>query len=169
MSRLPGGGRRSSRPWMLVAALLGGAARIAAGVLWLEEGILKYRAGFGSADILLVAHGTAGNSRAPFYFRPLGSVMQALPGLFGVAIPLLEVSLGVLLVLGLGRVLTLLAALGSIGTLMLYWSSDQLIAQYPVLVALSAAVLVLPGAERFGALWVWRRVRARRGAAVRTA
>ncbi len=151
---------RSARRWILTSALLGAAARVTAGVLWLEEGILKYRAGFGSADILLVAQSTAGNSRVPFYFRPLGAIMQAAPGLFGFAIPLLEVTLGVLLVLGLGRVVTTLVALGSIATLMLYWSSDQLIAQYPILVLLSALVLALPRSGWIGVAW-WR---GRRGA-----
>ncbi|MBS1908045.1 MAG: hypothetical protein JST33_16110 [Actinobacteria bacterium] len=141
--------------------ILGAAARIAAGVLWLNEGILKYRAGFGSADILLVAQGASGNSRVPFFFRPLGALMQAAPALFGVAIPALEVGLGVLLVLGLSRVLTAIAALGSIATLMLYWSSDQLIAQYPAMVLLSAIVLALPRSGRFGVAWWWGRRRDR--------
>ncbi|GAA4480287.1 hypothetical protein [Microbacterium panaciterrae] len=158
---LAGGTRRG----LLVAALLGGAARIAAGVLWLAEGFLKYRAGFGSADILLVAQSTAGNSRVPFFFRPLGALMQAAPALFGIAIPLLEVTLGVLLVLGLGRVLTPLIALGSIATLMLYWSSDQLIAQYPILVLLSGVVLALPGSGRIGVAWLWGRRGGRAGRA----
>ncbi|WP_292721478.1 hypothetical protein [Microbacterium sp. 13-71-7] len=148
-------------PWPLAFALLGAAARIAAGVLWLNEGILKYRAGFGSADILLVAQSAAGNSRVPFFFRPLGALMQAAPGLFGIAIPALEAGLGVLLVLGLGRVLTVIVALGSIATLMLYWSSDQLIAQYPAMVLLSALVLALPLSGRVGIAWWWERRRAR--------
>jgi len=147
--------------WRLGSTVLGGAARIAAGVLWLAEGILKYRAGFGSADILLVAQSTAGNSRVPFYFRPLGALMQGAPALFGIAIPALEVALGVLLVLGLGRALTTLVALGSVATLMLYWSSDQLIAQYPILVLLSALVLALPGSGRIGVAWWWERRRPR--------
>ncbi|KJL34303.1 hypothetical protein [Microbacterium azadirachtae] len=148
-------------PWLLASALLGAAARIAAGALWLNEGILKYRAGFGSADILLVAQGAAGNSRVPFFFRPLGALMQAAPDLFGIAIPALEAGLGLLLVLGLGRVLTAIAALGSIATLMLYWSSDQLIAQYPAMVLLSAVVLALPRAGRVGVAWWWERRRGR--------
>lgn len=142
-----------------IPAVAGALARVAAGALWLGEGTLKYRAGFGSADILLVAQGSSGNSRVPFYFRPLGAFMQAAPGLFGFAIPALEVVLGVLLVLGLGRVLTALTALGSIATLMLYWSSDQLIAQYPVMVLLSAVVLALPQSGRLGVAWLWERRR----------
>lgn len=134
----------------LAASLLGGAARVAAGVLWLLEGILKYRAGFGASDILLVAEGSAGNTRVPWFFAPLGDLMRAVPGLFGIAIPALEVLLGVLLILGGGRVWTVIVALCSIGTLMLYWSSDQLIAQYPILVVLSALVLAIPQAGRIG-------------------
>lgn len=148
---------------MLLVALAGALARVAAGVLWLGEGVLKYRAGFGSADILLVAQGAAGNSRIPFFFRPLGALMQAAPGLFGVAIPALEIALGILLVLGLGRVTTTIAALGSIATLMLYWSSDQLIAQYPAMVLLSAIVLALPRSGRLGVAWLWERRREARG------
>ena len=154
--------------WLLAGTLLGAAARIVAGVLWLNEGILKYRAGFGSADILLVAQGTAGNTRVPLFFRPLGALMQSVPGLFGIAIPALEVGLGVLLVLGLGRVITTLVALGSVATLMLYWSSDQLIAQYPAMVLLSAVVLALPWSGRVGVAWWWERRHGRsttRGAA----
>ncbi|SDM20567.1 hypothetical protein [Microbacterium azadirachtae] len=144
--------------------VVGTLARIAAGALWLGEGLLKYRAGFGSADILLVAQGSTGNSRVPFYFRPLGALMQATPGLFGFAIPALEVALGILLVLGLGRVLTTITALGSVATLMLYWSSDQLITQYPLMTLLSAIVLALPWSGRFGVAWLWAR---RRGRGVR--
>ena len=148
------------RRWILAAALVGALTRVTAGVLWLGEGTLKYRAGFGSADILLVAQGAAGNSRIPFFFRPLGALMQAAPGLFGFAIPALEIALGVLLVLGVGRVATTITALGSIATLMLYWSSDQLIAQYPAMVLLSAVVLALPRSGRLGVAWLWERRRA---------
>lgn len=148
-----------TRGWALASVILSAAARIAVGVLWLNEGILKYRAGFGSADILLVAQGSVDNSRVPFFFRPLGALMQAAPGLFGITIPALEVMLGVLLVLGLGRVVTTITALGSIATLMLYWSSDQLIAQYPAMVLLSALVLALPWSGRLGAAWWWERRR----------
>ncbi|VXB54266.1 Thiosulfate dehydrogenase (quinone) large subunit [Microbacterium sp. 8M] len=150
--------RRGAR-WLTGTSVVGALARVAAGVLWLGEGTLKYRAGFGAADILLVAQGASGNSRVPFYFRPLGALMQAAPGLFGVAIPALEVAIGVLLVLGLGRVATTVVALGSVATLMLYWSSDQLIAQYPVMVLLSAIVLALPWSGRVGVAWLWERRR----------
>lgn len=131
----------------LVAPLIGGAARVGVGVLWVLEGVVKYRAGFGGADILLVAEGTASNSRTPWWFAPVSASMQALPDLFGVIIPALEILLGLALIAG---IVTRLAALGSIATLMLYWGSDQLIAQYPVMVVLSALVLTIPGSARFG-------------------
>jgi len=146
----------------LVASLLGGAARVAAGVLWIAEGTLKYRAGFGAADIRLVAESAAGNSRVPFFFAPLADAMRAAPGLFGVAIPALEILLGVLLVAGAGRrrgarVWTVLVALASFGTLMLYWSSDQLVAQYPVMAMLSAIVIAIPVSGLFGLPLLWQR------------
>lgn len=143
----------TDRRGSLVVPLLGGAARVAAGVLWSAEGVLKYRAGFGAADIELVAQSTAGNSRVPWWFEPLGSFMGAASGLFGMAVPALEVLLGLLLIAGL---FTRLTAFASIGTLMLYWSSDQLIAQYPVMVLLSALVLASPVSGRFG-IDGWRR------------
>jgi thiosulfate dehydrogenase [quinone] large subunit len=145
-----GTGRRGP----LVASLFGGAARVAVGMLWLAEGVLKYRAGFGAADIELVAQSTGGNSRVPWWFEPLGAFMGAASGLFGVVIPALEVLLGLMLVAG---VFSRLTAFASIGTLMLYWSSDQLIAQYPVMVLLSALVIASPAAGRFGVDGWWRR------------
>ncbi|MBP3976600.1 DoxX family membrane protein [Microbacterium sp. BLY] len=136
---------RSAR--LLIGPLLGAAARVAVGVLWLIEGTLKYRSGFGAADIELVAQSAQGNTRVPDFFDPLGAAMTSASALFGVAIPALEVGLGVLLVSGL---LTRTAAFVSIGTLALYWSADQLIAQYPVMVVLSATVLVFVASGRFG-------------------
>ena len=59
-------------------------------------------------------------------------------GLFGFVIPLLETALGIALTLG---VLSLPAALASLLTLMTYWSSDQLIAQYPIMGILSAVII----------------------------
>lgn len=147
----------------LVLSLLGDGARVAVGVLWLIEGILKYRAGFGAADIELVAQSTEGNPRVPWFFAPLGSFMGAAPELFGVVMPALEVALGVLLVAGL---LTRITAFLSIGTLMLYWSADQLIAQYPAMVMLSAVVLLVPAAARLG-VDGW--LRARRAQGTKTA
>ncbi|MFE6734892.1 DoxX family membrane protein [Microbacterium sp. NPDC057650] len=136
-----------TRSAALAAPLLGGAARVAVGVLWLLEGLEKYRAGFGASDILLVADGAARTPRTPWWFSPLDAGMQAFPALFGFVIPALEVALGLLLIAGL---FTRLAALASIATLMLYWSSDQLVDQYPVMVLLSAVVLAVPGAGRYG-------------------
>ncbi|KKX98429.1 MULTISPECIES: DoxX family membrane protein [Microbacterium] len=143
----------------LVLSLLGGGARVAVGVLWLIEGILKYRAGFGAADIELVAQSTEGNPRVPWFFAPLGSFMGTAPELFGVVMPALEVALGVLLVAGL---LTRITAFLSIGTLMLYWSADQLIAQYPAMVMLSAVVLLVRAAARLG-VDGWLRARRAQG------
>lgn len=73
--------------------------------------------------------------------------------------PALEVALGVLLVAGL---LTRITAFLSIGTLMLYWSADQLIAQYPAMVMLSAVVLLVPAAARLG-VDGWLRARRAQG------
>jgi thiosulfate dehydrogenase [quinone] large subunit len=44
---------------------------------------------------------------------------------------------------------------------MLYWSSDQLIVQYPLLTLLSAIVLALPWSGRLGVAWLWARRRGR--------
>ncbi|MGO1802980.1 MAG: DoxX family membrane protein [Microbacteriaceae bacterium] len=145
----------TTRPhWTLAASLISGAARVALGVLWLIQGVVKYRAGFGAADIQLVVDSTASNSRAPWWFSPIGGFMDAAPGLFGIVMPALEVLLGILLIAG---ILTPLAAFASIGTLMLYWGADQLATQYPVMVVLSAVVLLVPGAGRFGVDGWWRR------------
>lgn len=139
----------------LSLSLVGGVVRGVVGILWLVEGTLKYRAGFGAADIGLVVDSTAGNARVPWFFGPVGSVMDALPGVFGVMMPALEVGLGALLLLG---IITPLATFASIGTLMLYWSADQLTAAYPAMVVLSALVLLVPGAGRLG-VGGWLRAR----------
>lgn len=145
----------TTRPhWALAASLISGAARVAVGVFWLIEGVVKYRAGFGAADIQLVVDSTASNSRVPWWFSPIRGFMDAAPGLFGIVTPALEVLLGILLIAG---ILTPLAAFASIGTLMLYWGADQLATQYPVMVVLSAVVLLVPGAGRFGVDGWWRR------------
>ncbi|MFK0071960.1 DoxX family membrane protein [Arthrobacter woluwensis] len=132
----------------LTAPLVVGAVRVVLGILWLNEGITKYRAGFGPADILLVAGSASGNSRVPEFFQWFATgVLGKAPELFGVLMPLLETGLGVALILG---VLTLPAAVGSVVTLMTYWMADQLIAQYPVMVLLSLCVVLWPhGAMRF--------------------
>lgn len=126
----------------LTAPVLAGAVRVALGALWLNEGITKYRAGFGRADILLVAGSASGNSRVPGFFQWFAAeVLGRVPELFGVLMPLLETGLGIALILG---VLSLPAAVGSVFTLMTYWLADQLIGQYPVMVLLSLCVVLCP-------------------------
>ena len=51
-------GREAPPPASVVTA-----ARIAFGVLWLHEGYVKYHAGFGRSDILLVVQSASSNSR----------------------------------------------------------------------------------------------------------
>ena len=129
-----------------VAPALVGAARVALGALWLHEGVVKYRAGFGAADIGLVVHGAASNPRVPGFFQAFTeSVLGTAPGLFGVAMPLLETALGVVLVLG---VVAVPAAAASVVVLASYWLADLLVWQYPVMLVLAAAVLALPSAAR---------------------
>jgi len=131
-----------ARPMALAASIFFGAARVALGVLWLHEGFFKYAAHFGRADILLVADGAKSNHRVPEYFGVIAQhLLENWPSLFGVAIPLLETALGAALLIG---VLSLPAALASLLTLMTYWSSDQLIAQYPIMGSLSALVIAWP-------------------------
>lgn len=132
-----------AKPASLVASIIFGAARIVLGILWLHEGIFKYTAHFGRADILLIVGSAKSNSRVPEYFCAFAAaVLGRWPGFFGFAIPLLETALGLALVIG---VLSLPAALASLLTLMTYWSSDQLIAQYPIMGILSALVLAWSG------------------------
>ncbi len=115
-------------------------ARIVLGGLWIHEGLVKYHAGFGKADILLVVQSAQQNGRVPGFFRFFTEhVLARAPGLFGFGIPLLETGIGIVLVLG---VFTLPVALISVGQLCTYWLADQLIAQYPIMIALSAAVAV---------------------------
>lgn len=135
----------------LAASTVVGAARVGLGVLWLHEGLFKYSAHFGRADILLVADSARSNSRVPEYFTAVAEfALRSWPGLFGFLIPLRETCLGLLLILG---VVTLPAALVSLLTLMTYWSSDQLIAQYPIMGALSVVVVIWPHlAARFSAM-----------------
>ncbi|MEV6501939.1 hypothetical protein [Streptomyces prunicolor] len=130
-----------SRP-TLIAAALAGAVRVTLGVLWIHEGTLKYRAHFGAADILLVANSAKSNSRVPGFFKSFSdSVLAEWPHFFGFAMPLLETSLGVVLVLG---VFSLPASVASVFTLLTYWSADQLITEYPIMVALSTVVIAWP-------------------------
>lgn len=120
------------------------AVRVGLGIFWVAEGVLKYRAGFGAADILLVVDSSAHNTRvAPWFQLFATQVMGAAPGLFGFAVPLIELVLGLALILGVG---TGLAAVVSVLELTLYWSSDQLIAQYPIMLVLSLVLVCAPAA-----------------------
>ncbi|MEU2201527.1 hypothetical protein [Isoptericola sp. NPDC019482] len=139
--------RPRATTWRTHAApALAGAARVALGALWLHEGIVKYRAGFGAADIGFVVDGAASNPRVPGFFQAFTeTVLGAAPGLFGALMPLLETALGVALVAG---VLTVPAAAASVVALASYWLADLLVWQYPVMVLLSAVVLTFPAAAR---------------------
>jgi thiosulfate dehydrogenase [quinone] large subunit len=124
----------------LAASGLLGAARVALGILWLHEGFVKFHAGFGKADILLIADGARNNTRIPGYFQFFAEhLLRPTADLAGVAVPILEVGLGVALVLG---ILTLPVALASLANLLIYWCSDQLVDQYPIMGALSGVLLV---------------------------
>lgn len=130
------------RSLTLAAATITGAARVALGLLWLNEGLIKYRAGFGTADIQLVVDSTASNSRVPGFFEAFaGGVLGGSPELFGLMMPLLETGLGIVLIAG---VVTLPAALMSVVTLMTYWLADQLTASYPIMVVLAVVVAAWP-------------------------
>jgi thiosulfate dehydrogenase [quinone] large subunit len=120
-----------------VAAVLA-AARVAVGALWVNEALLKWHAGFGQADILLVVHSTAQNPRVPgFYKFFTAHALGGVPEVFGFGVPLIEFGVGIALILG---ILTLPAALASVAELCNYWLADQLITQYPIMLALSALV-----------------------------
>lgn len=144
-------------------AALAAAVRVAAGVLWLREGLLKYQAGFGGADIGLVVSSAAQNPRVPGPFKALTTeVLGRFPDAFAVLVPLLETGLGLALILGM---LTWAAASASLAALASYWLADQLEWQYPTLLLLSAAALLghraaarfsLPSAVR------WWRLKGRR-------
>ncbi|MDY0914641.1 DoxX family membrane protein [Rathayibacter festucae] len=129
-----------SRPgWRWAVAALGAVVRVALGLLWINEGLIKLRSGFGASDILLVADGAAENGRVPEYFQLFAStILHDAAGLFGVVTPLVEIGLGVALVAG---ILTAPVALASLATLLMYWSADQLIEEYPVMALLSGLVL----------------------------
>ena len=119
-----------------------GAARVALGALWLHEGYVKYHAGFGKADILLVADGAGSNPRIPGFFAFFADhLLRPFADVAGFVVPLVEVGLGLALVLG---ILTLPVALGSLLNLMTYWCSDQLVAQYPIMGALSGLLIACP-------------------------
>lgn len=143
----------STRAWpatsgQRAAAIVAALARIALGALWINEAVLKWHAGFGRADILLVVQSTAHNPRVPAFYKFFtANALGGAPSLFGFAVPLIEFGIGVALVLG---VVTLPAALGSVAELCNYWLADQLIVQYPIMMALSVAVATFaPSASRY--------------------
>ena len=126
----------------LPLAVVLGAARVALGVLWLHEGLVKWHAGFGKADILLVADGARSNNRIPGYFEFFADhLLRPMAVVAGFVVPIVEVGLGVALILG---IFTLPVALGSLFNLMTYWCSDQLVGQYPIMGALSGLLLASP-------------------------
>lgn len=128
----------SERTTLIAPALLG-ATRVGLGALWVHEGVVKWHAGFGRADILLVADGARSNSRVPGYFEFFADhVLRPFAGLAGFAVPVVEVGLGVALILG---VLTLPVALASLLNLITYWASDQLVTQYPLMAVLSTVLI----------------------------
>lgn len=144
----------------LAASILFGAVRVGLGLLWLHEGYVKFRAHFGRADILLVADGASANSRVPEYFRFVAEhLLRPTADLAGVMTPLTEVALGLVLVLGM---FSKLSAVASAGLLAVYWSSDQLIAQYPIMALLSVGVLAGQGySNRWSIMTLVRRRSAR--------
>jgi len=143
------------------AAIVAALARISLGALWVNEALLKWHAGFGRADILLVVQSTARNPRVPdFYKLFTADALGGAPAVFGFGVPLIEFGIGVALILG---VLTLPAALGSVAELGNYWLADQLIVQYPLMMALSAAVAAFaPWASRYSITALLEARRARR-------
>lgn len=121
-------------------------ARIALGAAWLHEGYVKYHAGFGRSDILLVVGSATGNPRVPGAFVWFATeVMGRFATIFGILVPLTEVALGVAALIGLLPRATAFVATGLLG---FYWAADQLVVQYPVMVALAATVLAGGGLAR---------------------
>lgn len=147
-----------------MTTVLLGAARVALGVLWLHEGFVKYHAGFGKADILLVADGAGSNTRIPGFFTFFADhLLRPFAELAGFIVPLVEVGLGVALILG---IFTLPVALGSLFNLMTYWCSDQLVGQYPIMGVLSALLIAWPTLASRLSLPVFLMARRSRGAAI---
>lgn len=104
-----------------------------------------------------MANSAKSNSRVPGYFKSFSDVTLAeWPHFFGFAMPLLETALGVALVLG---VFSLPASFMSAFTLLTYWSADQLITEYPIMLALSTVVVAWPlMASHFSATTLAERV-----------
>ena len=148
----------------LAASILFGAVRVGLGLLWLHEGYVKFRAHFGRADILLVVDGASANSRVPEYFRFVAEhLLRPTADLAGLMTPLTEVALGLVLVLG---VFSTLSVAVSSGLLAVYWSSDQLIAQYPVMAVLSVGVVAGHGySDRWSVIELVRRRSGRKAGA----
>ncbi|WP_018177482.1 DoxX family protein [Jongsikchunia kroppenstedtii] len=138
-----------------MSALAALVVRVALGIFWLHEGYVKYHAGFGRADILLVVNSTQSNSRVPHFYQLFTEhVLGNAPAFFGVLVPLIEVGLGVALILG---VFTVPVALASVAQLCNYWFADQLITQYPIMLFLSAVVIALaPWASRYSVMSINR-------------
>lgn len=132
---------------MRIAPALAGAVRVALGILWINEAVTKYRFGFSGTDIALVAESALHSTRVPGPFALFAQdVLGPLAPFFGVVTPLWELALGIALVSGL---LTLPAAIASLGTLLTYWSADQLIVEYPLMALASIPVIVWPLASRY--------------------
>ena len=151
--------RSLATPALSLSVVLG-AARVVLGVLWLREGIVKYRAGFGEADILLVADGANSNTRIPEFFTLFADhVLRPFAELAGFAVPLIEVGLGVALIAG---VMTLPIALASLLNLMTYWCSDLLVGEYPIMGVLSGLLIAWPAlASKFSVPAIVRSQRSR--------
>lgn len=144
-----------------LAAVAASVARVVLGIFWLGEGITKYRAGFGQADILLVVGSTSKNPRVPEFYKFFTEhILGPGSGFFGILMPALELGLGILLILGV--LPRWIAAAGS-ALLVSYWLADQLIAQYPIMILLAIPVIAWPlaaGTLSLPALWRrWRKPR----------
>ncbi|WP_246007838.1 hypothetical protein [Gordonia oryzae] len=115
---------RQVRGWLPATVVRVALGVLWLGVLWLDEGVLKYRAGFGSVDIGLVGSSTL-NPAVPAYFTAFSDhVLSRTTALFGCVMAVLEMARGVVLVLG---VLILPIALDPF-PVMTYWYADQLMA-----------------------------------------
>ena len=148
---VPGSADGTSRRHVAVI-VLSGIVGVTLGVLWIGEGWTKYHAGFGAADIRLVADSAAQNSRVPGFFQESCThILGPNAGLFGFAMPALEVALGIGFIAVVASrkfadrlpttILARMVGGGSVFTLTTYWLSDQLIWEYPIMVLLSTFLL----------------------------